>query len=360
MQPADAVQNIKSEVRALGAYTLAVTEAPTKLNQNESPFDVPQDFRDEVMAQVAARAWNRYPDFHPADVLEGLGRLHGLDGRHVLLGNGSNELIQAVFGAIVGAGMAVAYPEPTFTLYAMMIAANQGVPRPVRLRADLSYDLEAFAAHADAQDAHLLLCTPNNPTGDTVSRAAVADLASRTPRLVIVDEAYQQFGPDDLSGLVAAHPNVIVLRTFSKALGLAGVRLGYALAHPDLVTQIQKVKLPYNVGIFGLEVARAFLRDPHRFDAQAALIRQERARVAASLQSMPLDAVHVGAANFVLIRTARASALFTALLAQGILVRNVGGYPLLANCLRLSIGTPAQNDVLCAAIAAFLDSATES
>lgn len=347
------LSNIIPEVRALGAYTLKATVARVKLNQNESPWDVSDAFKERVLARVKAADWNRYPDFHPADVLEGLGRMHGLTGENVLVGNGSNELIQAIFAGTVGAGTKVAIPVPTFTLYAMMVAANQGELIEVPLKDDLTYDLDAWRALADANDAHLLLCTPNNPTGSVVTKAFIAELAQRTSKLVIVDEAYVHFGEEDLSGLVQQYPNVIVLRTFSKASGLASVRFGYALAAKELIPELNKVKLPYNVGVFGLEVARMAIEDPRVFDASALPLNAERSRLEHAFQALPFEMVLRGMANFVVVRTPRAGELYDFLFEKGILIRDIGKYPMLANCLRISVGTPEENDELIDALRVF-------
>lgn len=348
--------NISPEVRALAPYTLKATVAPIKLNQNESPWDVSEEFKQQILARVQQHAWNRYPDFHPADVLQGLGELHGLSGENVLIGNGSNELIQAIFSAIVTQGTKVAIPVPTFALYKMMIAANQGECIEVPLQEDLSYDLDAWRTLADAGEAHLLLCSPNNPTGSTVTRDFVEDLSRRTRKLVLVDEAYVHFGQEDLSTLVERCPNVIVLRTFSKASGLASVRFGYALASAALVPELHKVKLPYNVGVFGLEVARAALEDPTILDSSAQPLVQERTRLENALKEMPFDRVLQGMANFVVVSTPRAQELFDALFEQGILIRNIGGYPMLSDHLRISLGTPEENDALIDALKRFFAS----
>lgn len=349
--------NIIAEVRGLGAYTLKATVARVKLNQNESPWDVSEEFKAKVGARVAAAQWNRYPDFHPEDVLRGLGALHGLSGENVLIGNGSNELIQALFAAIVGKGTRVAIPQPTFSLYRMMVAANQGEVIDVPLREDFTYDLAAWRELAERGDTHLLLCTPNNPTGSVVDDAFIRELAGLTERLVIVDEAYAQFGRHDLSALVAEFPNVIVLRTFSKAAGLAGIRFGYALASAELVPEIQKVKLPYNVGIFGLEVARLAIEEPDVFTRAASPLNQERTRIEDACQALPFEAVLRGMANFVVVKTARSSELFAFLFEKGILVRDIGGYPMLQNCLRISVGTPEENSELIAELQTFFDDA---
>lgn len=349
---AQALANVLPSVRALKPYTLKAVEAPIKLNQNESPWDLPEPMRRAIVEATLARPWNRYPDFVPTDVLDGLGRLHGLTGANIALGNGSNELIQAVFAAIVARGRRVALPVPTFTLYAMMIAANEGEVVPVPLREDLSYDLDAYRALARAGDADLLLCTPNNPTGSSVDPAFVDELAAMTPRMVVVDEAYVQFGKGECASLVARHPNLIVLRTFSKALGLAGVRLGYAVADAALIPEIGKVKLPYNVGVFGLEVARAFLASPEVVEPMVERILAERTRLETALEALPLDRVWRGAANFVLVRLPGPVApVFDAMYAEHVLVRDVSSYPMLDRCVRISVGTPDENDRLIAALA---------
>jgi histidinol-phosphate aminotransferase len=346
---------IKPSVRSLAPYTLAVTEAPIKLNQNESPVDVPAWFRQEVLDACAARSWNRYPDFYPADVLEGIGAWHGVDARWVMIGNGSNELIAALLQALVEPGVRVAHPSPTFTLYAMMIAASGGEAVPVPLRAsDFSYPVDAWQALADRGDTHLLICSPNNPTGSVLDADTVLRLARATPRLVIVDEAYVQFGPHDHASLVREQPNLVVLRTLSKALGLAGVRLGYAVAHPDLVQEVTKVKLPYNVGILGLEVARALVRHPEVMDAAVDQVRAARSALREALVRRPGVEVFDGHANFVLIRVADPGAWYRGLLARGILIRNVSSAPGLAGCLRLSVGTDAENAALLQGIDALI------
>ncbi len=350
MSSADSVtRNITPAVAGLGAYTLKATVAPIKLNQNESPWDVPAAFKERVLQRCQQANWNRYPDFYPQDVLAGIGALHGLDEHWVMLGNGSNELIAAVLGATVGDGQQVAFPVPTFSLYAMMVAAAGGESIEVPLTPELQYDIAAFERLADLGRAHLLICTPNNPTGSRVAPAVVADLARRTERLVIVDEAYVHFGPDDHSALLVDHPNVIVLRTLSKALGLAGVRLGYALAHPSLVEHINKVKLPYNVGIFGLEVARELLADPGLADEHALRLVEQRERLAGAIAALD-ERLNVfnGHANFVLVRMPHGidpSEVWTRLLNDGILVRNVSHYPGLAGCLRISVGTESENNL---------------
>lgn len=356
---AAALANITPEVRGLAPYTLKATVAEIKLNQNESPWPPADELRREVMEAVEARPWNRYPDFHPEDILQGIGERHGLGAGNVLIGNGSNELIQASLLALVTPGQQVAFPQPTFALYEMMTRACGGQPLPVPLDESLQYQAEPWLEIARRGQAHLLICSPNNPTGSLMPMELIDELCATTPRMVIVDEAYAPFGPQDASALLKKHANLIVLRTFSKAAGLAGIRLGYALAHAAVAEQIHKVKLPYNVGLLGLEVARAALRAPEVFEGQAERLRQLRSDLEAALRQLPLKRVVGGAANFVLIQVDRPSELAATLLERKVLVRDVSSAPGLSGFLRLSVGSPEENDRLIAALRVCLNGGSD-
>ncbi|MBH24879.1 MAG: histidinol-phosphate transaminase [Myxococcales bacterium] len=350
-----AVSNVKPEVRALKAYTLKRQDCRIKLNQNESPFDLPEALKETIVARVRRKPWNRYPDFHPEDVLARLGERHGLPAAGVLIGNGSNELLQATFQAIIGPGTRISLPSPTFSLYAMMARANGGEVEHIDLKDDLSYDVAAYQRAADANDRHLLICNPNNPTGSWVAPEVIADLCARTERLVLVDEAYIEFAGEGRScaPLIERFDNLIVLRTFSKALGLAGIRFGYALGAPDLMTEISKIKLPYNVGHFALEAIRVVLTDLDLIAPTVAEIVSERARVAAALSDLGVE-VFPSVTNFLLFRHPQAAALWSGLVEQGVLIRDVSHYPHLADCLRVTLGARAENDAFLDALRAAL------
>ena len=339
-----AISNIKSEVRELKAYTLKRQDCQIKLNQNESPADMPSDLKELILERVQQKPWNRYPDFHPQDVLERLGADHGLCSRSVLIGNGSNELLQAIFQACVGPGQTVSIPCPTFTLYKTMIAANGGSTDLVHLDSDLQYDAALYLSRAALKDRHLVICNPNNPTGSWLSPEVISQLCESTPRLVIVDEAYIEFAETPgCASLIAKHSNLIVLRTYSKAMGLAGVRFGYALGSPELMDEVGKIKLPYNVGHFGLEVIRAALDSKQYTAALADQIIKERQRVFRELDGMGVEAVP-SKANFILFRHQTSAILWQNLVQRGILIRDVSHYPRLSGCLRVTIGSRADND----------------
>src|SRR6266581_4086359 len=334
---------IKPRVRAQAAYTLQAPEARRKLNQNESPFDVPVAVKDAVLARVRDAAWNRYPAFTPAELLARLAERHAWTPDGVLVGNGSNELIQATLAVTVAEGSAVVTPVPTFTLYRLLSEVYGGRHVGVPLTADFEFDVPALIRAAGAAAARVVVVnSPNNPTGTPFPEGGVERLLGQTGALIVVDEAYQDFGGPTAVPLLAEHPRLVVLRTFSKAMSLAGLRFGYALAHPAVAREIAKAKLPYNVNVVTLAAAAAALRHRPLLEERARRIVEHRGRLAARLAALPGLTVFPSAANFVLIRLHNTPAreVYRRLLDDyGILVRDVSGATELAQCLRISVGT---------------------
>jgi histidinol-phosphate aminotransferase len=344
--PQDPLRCVKPAVRAAKAYTLVAREAPVKINQNENPYDVPEALKDRVLERARRRPWSRYPPFDPADLLEALGRHAGWRADGILAGNGSNELIQALLLATVGAGTRVAIPEPTFTLYGLLTSILGGERITVPLAPDLSYDAAALAApRADVT----VVCSPNNPTGGALPLDALRGLCAESPGLVVVDEAYHEFAGFSAVPLLGHHPNLVVLRTFSKALSLAGLRVGYLLAAPELVREVNKARLPYTVNFFSHDAALAALAEAGRLGENVRRIVAAREALFAALRGMAGVRPHPSQANFILFELDREPRpVFDRLYARGVLVRDVSGYPRLERCLRVSVGTEAEN-------AAFLD-----
>ncbi len=330
---------IKPRVRAQAAYTLQAPEARRKLNQNESPFDVPVAVKDAVLARVRDAAWNRYPAFTPAELLARLAERHAWTPDGVLVGNGSNELIQATLAVTVADGSAVVTPVPTFTLYRLLSEVYGGRHVGVPLTADFEFDLAALIRAAGTTAARVVVVnSPNNPTGTPLPEGGVERLLGDTGALIVVDEAYQDFGGPTAVPLLAEHPRLVVLRTFSKAMSLAGLRFGYALAHPAVAREIAKAKLPY-------------------FEQSTARVREARSRLYTRLQQVAGLRAFPSAANFVLIRClARPAAeVFRRLVEEhGILVRDVSGAPGLEGCLRITAGTTDDVDAVVEALRAIL------
>ncbi len=352
--PAAALNLIKPSVRHQPPYTLRAPRPRRKLNQNESPYDVPLELKREILARVADAAWHRYPDFTPAPLLEALAARHEWTADGVLVGNGSNELIQASLAVSLDAGDRVVAPTPTFSLYRLLTAVFGGCYVPVAFGRDFRYDVDALIEAAVRERAKVVvLNSPNNPTGSALPADGVERILAATDALVVCDEAYQDFGGPTAVGLLAASPRLVVLRTFSKAFGLAGLRFGYALAHPAVAREIAKAKLPYNVNLATLIAAGLVLEHAEVRDARVREIVATRDRTLERLRRLDGLVVYPSAANFILIRCVARPAheVFRLLLDDhGILVRDVSSAPELQECLRISVGTEEDMDAVAAAL----------
>jgi len=350
---------IKPKVRAQAAYTLQAPEARRKLNQNESPFDAPAALKDAVLARLRTEAWNRYPPFSPVELLARLAARHDWTPEGV--GNGSNELIQATLAVTVGEGASVVSAVPTFTLYRLLTEVFGGRHVGVPMTAEFAFDVPALIRAATAAQARVIVVnSPNNPTGTPFPEGGLERLLEETEALIVVDEAYQDFGGLSAIPLLAEHARIVVLRTFSKAMSLAGMRFGYALAHPAIAREITKAKLPYNVNRVTLAAAQAALDARELLEESTRQVRDARDRLARGLQGVRGLRAFPSAANFVLIRceTHPAAEVYRRLVEQhGILVRDVSGGAGLEGCLRITAGTVDDVDAVLAALTAIFRSA---
>jgi histidinol-phosphate aminotransferase len=335
---------IKSAVRSQPAYTLTPLASRRKLNQNENPYDVPPELKRAILERVAAEPWNRYPEFVPEGLLRLLSARYDWPADGILVGNGSNELIQATLTTALESGDRVVAPTPTFSLYRLLTNVLGGQYVPVAFAPDFRYSVESIIAAAVRERARVIvLNSPNNPTGSALPEGAVERIVEATDALVVCDEAYQDFGGPSAMSCLRESSRVVVLRTFSKALGMAGLRFGIALAHPAVAREIAKAKLPYNVNLGTLTAASVLLENDRFRTAQIAEIVETRDRTVERLARVPGLTVYPSAANFFIVRCTAVPAkqVFARLLEEhGILVRDVSGNPELAECLRISVGTP--------------------
>ena len=344
---------IKPVVRALPAYTLEALETKVKLNQNENPYEMPGDLKEEVLRFALERPWGRYPDFVPDEFLSLLAEHVGWVREGMLAGTGSNELIQAILAVTCGPGTKLLVVQPTFTLYKLLGGINgaQVVESYLR-REDFAYDLPALlAAIEEHQPTVLVLCSPNNPTGSVVSLEDWRLICERAPGLVVADQAYVEFGGDSAIPLLNEFPRLVVLRTFSKAGTLAGLRVGYAACSPDIAEQAAKAKLPYNLNFLSMAAASVVVRNWQRFVPVIERIKQDRDRLFDELRRIPGVAVYPSAANFLLFETTKPPGeIFRRVYERGVLIRDVSRYYLLERALRVSVGTPQENAQFLAAL----------
>jgi len=342
MKPEDLV---RPEIVALSAYAVAPAAGMVKLDAMENPYLLPPAMRRELAERLAAVELNRYPEPNSPRLRELIiGKMRVPAGMDVLLGNGSDDLIQIMALALARPGAVMMYPSPTFVMYSMNATFTGMRAVPVALRDDFSFDADAFIARLRAErPALVFLAYPNNPTGVLYPRADVRRVIEAAPGLVIVDEAYHVFAGETFMDELPRYANLLVLRTVSK-LGLAGIRLGYLAGRPEWLAQFNKVRQVYNVNLLTEAAALFVLERLDVLKAQAAEIRAERERLGSALRAMQGVTAFPSRANFFLVRVHDAARAYDGLRRQGVLVRNL--HPALANCLRITVGTPDENRIL--------------
>jgi histidinol-phosphate aminotransferase len=343
---------VRKEILALKAYHVAEAEGLVKLDAMENPYTLPDAMRRELGKRLAEVELNRYPEPTGRKVREALARRMQVPaGMELLLGNGSDDLIQMVSFALARPGAAMMYPEPTFVMYRMNALLSGMKPIGVPLRADLSLDAAAFvAAVSKHQPALVFIAYPNNPSGVLYREEDVVAILRAAEGLVVLDEAYHVFAQKSFMPRLAEFPNLVVMRTVSK-LGLAGIRLGYLAGRAEWVGEFNKVRQAYNVNVLTQAAALYVLEQLEVLEEQAARIRAERAALGPALAALPGVAVFPSQANFFLVRVPDAVRAFEGLRGQGVLVRSFhGAHPLLANCLRVTVGTADENRILLTAL----------
>ncbi len=348
-------RTLRQDVAGMHAYAIQPSEGLVKLDAMENPFSLPPALQAALGERLGRAAINRYPQASVAALAEELTAFVGLpEGCRLMLGNGSDELIDLLSVACDVQGAHILAPVPGFVMYAMSAQLRGlgfiGVP----LTADFELDEPAMLAAIERHKPVITyLAYPNNPTAnlwdDAVIDRIVAVVGAQRG-LVVFDEAYQPFAARSRLASLARHEHVLVLRTLSK-FGLAGVRLGYLCGRRELIDQIDKVRPPYNVSVLNAECARFAIEHAAEYARQAGLIKAERQRLQAALATLPGLRAFPSEANMVLVRVPDAARSFAGMKARGVLVKHVAGlHPLLANCLRLTVGTSEENDAMMLAL----------
>ena len=336
---------VREEVLALAAYHVADAAGMVKLDAMENPYALPQPLQREIAELVAAAAVNRYPNPQAPELVSRLRQVMAIpDAFGILLGNGSDEIIQILIQALARPGAVVLAPDPTFVMYRIYALVNRMRYVGVALAPDFSLDCaRMLAAIEEHQPALTFIAYPNNPTGNLYPEADVLRILQAAPGVVVLDEAYHAFAKKSFMGRLAEYPNLVVMRTLSK-VGMAGLRMGYAVGSPAWIGEFDKVRPPYNVNVLTQLVSEKLLAHIDVLERQAAELCEERGRLKAALEPLPGVTVFASDANFLLVRLPDAGKVFAGMKARGVLVKNLhGAHPLLAQCLRITAGAAEEN-----------------
>lgn len=334
-------------------YHSPQVEVRVRLNTNESPFPPPPAWRDAFAAELSRVEWHRYPDRSARALREGIGALHGVGPEHVFAANGSNEVLQTLLLTFAGPGRTVATFEPTYQLHGHIARLTGATVVEGERAADFTLDpAELQRVVAAAQPTVTFLCSPNNPTGLEEPAELVRTALGSVPGLLVVDEAYGQFASWSAASLLDEATPLVVTRTFSKTWSMAAARLGYLLGPAWLVAELEKVTLPYHLDAAKQIAGRLALRFAGEMEDRVHAIVAERDRLATAMRSMDVDVFPSGA-NFLLFRPRRRSGreVWQGLVDRSVLVRDCSSWPRLDNCLRITVGTPEENDLFLSALA---------
>lgn len=336
---------VNARVRGIPPYTLKAIQAEIKVNQNENPFDFPIDLKEQVFERMRALSWSRYPEFMPGILIRKIANRFGWREEGVIVGNGSNELIQAIFMVTLDRSKHLLLPQPTFTLYKLIAGILGAGMLEVPLTEELEFDIDEMCRLAANEHADVIvICSPNNPTGCQLSQDGLRHILAVHRGLLVLDEAYCEFARQDMFPLLEEFDNLLITRTFSKAAGIAGLRVGYCLGDPRIIEQISKAKLPYSVNLFSLTAAEILFDAQDLLSMNVRLLVAERERLLDGLRRLPGVSPYVSEANFIFFRVNRdPQEVFHQLLERNILVRDVSRYPLLSGGLRVSVGAPEEN-----------------
>lgn len=343
---------LRAALKTAPAYHFSPHPQSIKLDQNESPYDLPAELKARAIERLMALPFHRYPELSAESLRSSLSNYLNWPAEGIVVSNGSNVLIQA-FVSAAGIAQQVLSVSPTFSVYALQAKLLEAELHSIPLENDFSLPLQGLLDALAHGRGVLFLANPAAPTGNLHSASELERLAEASAEswLMVIDEAYQQFSGTDYRYLVEAYPHVASLRTFSKAFGLGGLRLGYALMQAPLAEQLQKVLLPFSVSDLQSTVAEVVLEQPEYVAERVAECLAERQRLATALADLPQVTVFPSDTNFLLFRVPDAAATYQALLARDIVVRRQDHLPLLAGCLRVSVGTPQENSAFLSALA---------
>jgi histidinol-phosphate aminotransferase len=351
-EPVPALVAARDDLRALEGYHSPQLDVSVRLNTNESPYPPPTEFVDRWLAELRTAPLNRYPDRGARELRGALGRQLGQPPERLFCANGSNEVLQTLLLSYGGPGRRVALFEPTFALHAHIARITGTEVMVGERRADFSIDVDAARTLvAEHHPTIVFVCSPNNPTGTVDPAGTVEALLDATDGLVVVDEAYGEFAPHSALELLRDEGRLVVVRTYSKVWSMAALRLGFAVAPPWVVEQLEQVVLPYHLAVATQIAGRVALELETEMNDRVGRLVAERERMVAALEGIDRVTSFPSGANFVLFKVhGNAHALWQELVERGVLVRDCSSWPRLEDCLRVTVGTPEENDAFLAAL----------
>ena len=334
---------LRSDIQAINAYHVPTSVDMVKLDAMESPFPLPDELIGQYLAYLADADLNRYPNPGADELQQTLRELMNIPTDFgVLLGNGSDELIQ-LLALACETGDTILSIEPSFVMYGMIAKFTrlnyQGVNLDDNFEIDLSATLSAIKTHKPKL---IFIAYPNNPTGNAFDRSAIETIITSTEAMVVLDEAYYAYADDSFLMDIAKYPNLVLLRTVSK-IGFAGLRLGLLIGAKNTVTELDKLRLPYNINTLTQVSANFLLQEKDEIDKNARAILAERSNLSTALSAIDGLSVYPSQANFILFRAPGANTLFEALKDQGVLIKNLSAAPGLTDCLRVTVGSAEEN-----------------
>jgi histidinol-phosphate aminotransferase len=336
---------IRKSIQELKEYSVPQDKYEVKLNQNESPYDVPKNLKEEIIKRMMNTDWNRYPSRTAIPLVEAISEYTNFPKEGIVAANASNEIIQGIFQAICDSTDKLVAISPGFAIYPYLSQIMDLNLAEVPLLEDFSFDVPAIIK--EGKDAKLVvLALPNNPTGTTISIDKIEEIAQNINGIFVVDEAYFEFSQKTAISLLDRYDNIIIIRTLSKAFGLAGLRLGYLLTNAEIASAVQKAKLPFSVGIFGQIAGEILLKKNEYIKNVVKKILDEKEKVFSGLKGIPTIEPVPSFTNFILFRTQSVSGkeLFEEMYRRGVLLRFFNT-PRLKDTLRVTIGKPEGNEI---------------
>lgn len=341
----------RSGLEVLPTYSVEEINWPIRLDANESPYDMPAAVKAKIIEELSALPFNRYPELTAHSLKATIAAGFGLKAENVLVGNGSSEILEKLCFAFGGAGRSIVYPTPSFSMYGIYVKLADSQPVPVPLNADYTLDADKLLAAAQQANASvILLCNPNNPTGGVIPPEQVEYIVANTKSLVVIDEAYHEFYGKTSVNLLHKYQNVAIARTFSKAYGLAAARIGFLLTNENIAQVLGKVLLPYSVNALTLKMAETVFNMRQEYTASIEANSRERSRMTAALSELDGVTVYPSQTNFLLVKSDNIKDMVKRLIAKGIGIRDFSTAPGLTNCIRLGVGTPAENTAVLEAL----------